>query len=161
MIQKSKHILGIDLGNTIVRAQRASDATPGVRVPPEPFPGALETIAQLVPKFKAVYVLSRVTPEQKVRALQWLAISKFHEKTGVPAGNVLFCESRHEKAPICHQLQVTHFIDDRPEVLSHMGGIFKLIYNPNPEDVDKYRAKLENAVIVNNWEEIQIVFGLI
>ena len=102
------------------------------------------------------YIVSRVTPEQKIRAIAVLKEESFHELTGLPSENVEFCEHRHEKAPICKRLKITHFIDDRPEVMSHMEFVpHRFLFRPIPEDVEQFKEKLKGVIIVQTWAEIE------
>ena len=141
--------LGIDLGDTIFTKEN------GVRFP---FRGSYRVIKRLIEeRFKEKsFIVSRVTPEQKIRALAMLKEDGFHELTGLPPKNVEFCELRHEKAPICERLGITHFIDDRPEVMSHMEFVpHRFLFRPIPEDVELFKNKLEGVTIVQSWAEIE------
>jgi len=149
MKKNSSEALGIDLGDTIFTTQN------GIKFP---FRGAYGIIKKLVEqRFKErSYIVSRVNPEQKVRALTILKEESFHELTGLPAKNVEFCELRHEKAPICERLGITHFIDDRPEVMSHMQTVpHRFLFRPIAEDVELFKDKLEGVIIVQSWAEIE------
>ena len=154
-------ILGVDLGNTIVRAQRRSDLEPGAARPlPVAYPDALETLYDLGALVKEIHIVSRVTPEQKVRALQWLEASDFYTKTNIPKTRVHFCAERHEKAGICKPLGITHFIDDRPEVLAHMHGVIKIAFDPHPSDFKKFEKENPDTLIVSNWQDVRRYFKL-
>ena len=43
--------------------------------------------------------------------------------TGVPRDHVRFCRKRHEKADHAKEIGLTHFIDDRLDVLEHLRGL--------------------------------------
>jgi len=141
--------IGIDLGNTIV------EKLEGGR---QAFPDALRIIARLVSERfgKNSYIVSKVTPEQKIRAQKWLSESGFHLLTGIPENNVEFCAERHEKAGICRMLGITHFIDDRPSVLVHMHDVpHRFLFQGNPADTEELRPHLGNIIEVNSWIEIE------
>jgi hypothetical protein len=69
---------------------------------------------------------------------------------------VLFCRQRHEKAAICRELGLTHFIDDRLEVLSHLLGTVPHLYlfRSRAGDVDRFRRFLPHVRMINQWSEL-------
>ncbi len=143
-------VLGIDLGDTVV--YRTED---GGR--PQ-MPKAFETIRHLREKIfgNNIYIVSRVTKiEDSLRLMKWLNDNNFFELTGVLPANVNFCLLREEKAPICKKLGVTHFVDDRPEVLSYMTSVpHRFLFKGIEEDYQKFKDELINVVRVQGWEEI-------
>jgi len=50
----------------------------------------------------------------------------------IQRANVRFCQERPQKAVHCRQLGITHFIDDREDVLAHLDGVvpFRLLFGP-------------------------------
>lgn len=143
-------VIGIDLGGTI--AHRVD----GVMVP---MPECMEVIARLRKQVKAIYIVSRVTDEQSLRAYWFFNRNNFFEETGLTPNKVHFCYERRDKAPICERLGVTHFIDDRPEVVSHMGdSVVKLLMRPLQIDMDEYAPWIRNLTVVNSWNEIESFF---
>lgn len=139
-------ILGIDFGKTIV-------AIPDNGVKYD-FPNAINVIARCVKTYKKVYIISRVTPAQKIRLLKWVEDNDFCNRTGIPLENFNFCEEREEKAPIAHRLGITYMIDDRPEVMYFMGDkIKKILFNPDPNDIIKWNQI--DAIKVTSWFEIE------
>lgn len=146
-------ILGLDLGNTIVNS--AAARVNGLK---QTYEHALRVIERLVEERfgQKSYIISRVTPEQKVWAQAWLVASQFHEKTGLPARNVEFCVERHEKAAICKRLGITHFVDDRPEVMSHITTVpYRYLFQANPDDFEKFRHRLDGVIKVDSWLELE------
>lgn len=80
-------------------------------------PGAIETIARLVPLFDGrVWLVSKCGPRVQQRSLRWLAHHRFFERTGIPADHVRFCLRRPDKRTISAELGLTHLVDDRPDV---------------------------------------------
>jgi hypothetical protein len=69
---------------------------------------------------------------------------------------VLFCRQRHEKAAICRELGLTHFIDDRLEVLSHLLGYGSpsLPFPVASRHVDRFRRFLPHVRMINQWSEL-------
>lgn len=92
-------------------------------------PGAIDCIEKLVDRYDGdVFVVSKCgeSVERKTRA--WLRRNEVYETTGLEQHKVHFCRNRRDKAPICKRLGITHFIDDRTDVLAHMVGIVPNLY---------------------------------
>jgi len=92
-----------------------------MRTPPSE--GAFASIRQLVEQFEGrVWLVSKCGDKIQQRSKAWLRFQDFHRQTGVPAGNVRFCKRRQDKRIHANQLNLTHFIDDRVDVLRHLRG---------------------------------------
>ena len=142
--------LGIDLGGTIV--DRLEDGSrPQI-------PKAFENIRLLREKIFGdnVYIVSRIMKwEDKERLMGWLNNNNFFELTGVLTQNLNFCLLREEKAPICERLGITHFVDDRPEVLSYMTSVpHRFLIRGIEEDYQRFKDQLKGVIRVNSWDEI-------
>jgi hypothetical protein len=143
-------VLGIDLGNTITCKRD------GKTVPQDQ---SFRVIRDLRSKIKAVYIVSRVTDEQSLRAYKFFNDFNFFEGTGLTPNKVRFCYERHEKAPIVRELGITHFIDDRPEVLVYMPNVMKFSMNPDPDDLARFSSILgEDHMSVKDWGDIERFF---
>lgn len=145
----SDEAIGFDLGKTIYTRRD------GVKVP---FLGAYRVIKRIVDeRFKQQSsIISRVTPEQKIRNQEMLKEDGFHELTGLPRDQVYWCTERHEKAPIARELKLTHFIDDRPEVLSHMEFVpHRFLFQPILEDIEPFKDRLQGVIILESWKEFE------
>lgn len=122
-------------------------------------PHAFRVLAKLVEKRfgERLHLVSKCGPAVKEKTLKWLAHHKFHEQTGVPAANLHFCLERHEKADICGRLKVTHFIDDRLEVLGYLAGLVPHLYlfSPKIEETAKFSKYRSKVRVMNNWLEIE------
>ncbi len=141
--------LGIDLGNTLI-----------LKVDGQVYvqDGALITIKSLMDRHfgQEVYIVSKVTPAQEVRARAWLERNGFFELLGIPKTHLHFCAERCEKGPICQGLGITHFIDDRPEVFAHMDpSVCRFLFKPRQEDLVEFDGKLPGAHIVAHWSEVE------
>jgi hypothetical protein len=87
-------------------------------------PGAFAAIAELVELFDGrASLVSKCGPNVQRRSMQWLTHHDFWSVTGINASSVRFCKERREKAGICKQLAVTHFIDDKTDVIASLDGI--------------------------------------
>lgn len=153
-----QEILGIDIGN-VITAGGNEVFTPDFLTGPA-MPGAFEAIKKLVEKFGRahVWLVSKCGQQTETRTVQWLEHHGFFESTDVCRGHVIFCRKRHEKAPICERIGITHFIDDRLEVLSHMTFIdppMKLyLFKPRPSEVEKFFRFLPHVIRVESWEAV-------
>jgi hypothetical protein len=114
--------LGIDVGGVIVDLVGHDSDTSffGSRPLDTPaVPDAFATIAALAHDSfdgRAV-IISKAGPRVSARTLEWLRHHRFHEVTGIAPVDVHFVRARSDKAEVCRRLGVTHFIDDRLDVL--------------------------------------------
>ncbi len=165
-----KKILGTDFGRVLsnfdcrIPSRRGSSqnlakyAKNGRRA--RPFRGALDTLRVLKEsRFPKIYIVSKINMDGVIepKARQWLKRYGFDEV--VPPKHVYFCAERHEKAPICKKLGITHFIDDRLEVLSYMVGIVPhlFLFRPWAEE-DKpfqYLVTEGKVTVVRSWREVR------
>jgi hypothetical protein len=106
-------VLGVDYGGVI-----CSRVETGGRF--LPIEGAFEALRRLRPKFDKVVLVSRVDAGQDEKIVRWLNWHRFWQQTGISDEDLYFCAKRSDKAAICRRLQVTHFVDDRSEVLWHL-----------------------------------------
>lgn len=153
---KKKEVLGIDLGDTIFDRSVS---------PTQPFQDALRVIKRLTEeRFTAqhVHIVSKVNAEQMLRAEARLAEYGFFEATGIPEENLHFCAERSEKAPICERLGITHFIDDRVEVIYHLLNIVPHCYlfrGNTKRKLDTDELEFEHVTretrVVNSWLDIE------
>jgi hypothetical protein len=115
---------------------------------------AFEVIAVLVKAFNGqVWIVSKCGPSVQNKTRAWLEHWDFCSKTGMPAANVRFCLQRHEKVGICNELGITHFIDDRLDVLEPMSGCVSSLYlfGEQPQELQLP----EGMVHVLNWTDVE------
>lgn len=68
---------------------------------------------------------------------------------------LFFCEKREGKNPICKILKVTHFIDDRLEVLGYLETVEnKFLFNPDDAEVRRHQQHSNSVVRIPNWNEL-------
>lgn len=134
--------LGIDIGRVIIdgsshpnggdtaffQGDRATMlATPEMH-------GAFDAIAELTKRFDgAIWLVSKCGQRVQDRTLDRLEHHRFHDRTGVPEGNVRFCRQRPEKRDHCLELGITHFIDDRADVHEALEGAVEHRYLFGPQ----------------------------
>ena len=156
---EAKECLGIDVGGVIIKKIDDSKDTSFDKdflMTPEVH-GAVESIRRIIDiRFGSnVYLISKCGPEVQALTRRWLE-AHFFEKTGLSPNNVFFCLKREQKKEICDALGVTHFIDDRLEVLSHLVAVDNLyLFQPVQAEVQKFSQHLDRVNIVNSWEELQ------
>jgi len=158
---KIKQALGVDIGNVIIN-HRLSDPNDKTlheerysTIPATE--GVFEVLKNLNEYFKGeVYLISKCTEWAKEKILTWLKDNNFYIKTGINPKNIHFVRERHEKDPLCRKLGITHFIDDRLEVLSHMidstPNLF--LFQPDKDEINEFEEFLSKVTIVNNWGEV-------
>ena len=123
--------LGIDIGRVIIDGSAHPsggdtaffDGDEATMLATPEMPGAVETIAELVRRFRGrVWLVSKCGPRVQARTLRWLDGHEFYARTGLPADHVRFCRRRADKRSHCAELGLTHFIDDHPEVHAAIRG---------------------------------------
>ena len=86
-------------------------------------PGAFDGVSRLVEAFDGrAWLISKAGPNVQFKTKQWLRHWDFYARTGLPRDHLRFCLKRPEKASHCRQLKISHFIDDRLDVLEHLRG---------------------------------------
>ena len=154
-----KEKLGVDIGGVIInRAYDDTDTsffkeryleTPAV-------PGAIETIRNLRDRFgEHIYLVSKAGTNTRRKSLEWLTEQQFFSATGMPVSHVHFCTERKGKTLICSQLEITHFIDDRLEVLGFLPKVpHRYLFLPREKEVRKFRHVLPHVTQVDSWTQL-------
>ena len=159
---QGKEILGVDIGNVIINHRHTdkSDKTlyeeKHSTIPSTE--GVFEALKELNNKrFKGnIFLVSKCTEWAQEKILKWLEDNDFYARTGIKRENVFFCRERHEKEKICRNNNITHFIDNRLEVLGYLVGIVPnlFLYQPDQTEVDEYKQFLPKVIKVESWTEI-------
>lgn len=144
-------VLGLDFGNVI------KDTQSGGLVD-----GVVESLMHLKSRFgEHIYVISRagdscLNDDRKYAEYKKIVNLFLYQSSLdkiIPWKNVFFCKLRHEKAAIAATLGITHFVDDRLEVLSHMATVpNKFAFNPTSEQLVKFPPK--DIKVVTSWKEV-------
>ena len=152
-------IFGVDLGGVIL----AKDSTGVTAFSSDNYlqraavSGALEAIRLLSEKRfgDKMFIVSKCSEENAVKNLNWLFHHHFFELTGMRCEHVFFCRERADKAPICERLGVTHFVDDRLDVMRHLITVENLyLFQPDPAELQQFAQFLSRVKQVNTWQEI-------
>jgi hypothetical protein len=121
--------------------------------------GCFEAIARIVGALapENVFVVSKCGKRVQEKAQAWLAHHRFYELTNFREENIRFCLTRSEKAPICRDLCITDFVDDRIDVPRFMDGVVerRYLFAPAPS------AHLPNDLIaVSGWKGLLVKAGI-
>jgi hypothetical protein len=150
--------LGLDIGRVIISAGSGrgdtsfldGDLAAALRTPPAR--DALPTIRDLVAAFDGrVWLVSKAGPRVQDRTRRWLDHQRFWEVTGTRQEHLRFCRQRGEKTAIARELGLTHFVDDRPDVLAPMVGVvrFRFLFGPQ-------RGAAPQHILVLDWQAVAV-----
>lgn len=150
--------LGVDVGGVLI--DRVNDNTDtsffGKNfLATTAVPEAFATLKALRAQGWEIHLISKCGEQVQQKTRLWLAHHRFFEETGIPSGHLHFCLTRPAKAPICTQLGITHFVDDRLDVLdclSDVGGLF--LFQPNAKDRQRHGREQGRALQVESWAEV-------
>lgn len=153
-------VLGVDIGGVLI--DRANDNTDtsffsGNYLKTTAVPGAFEAIAFLNKGvFKdAVFLVSKCGLNTQRKTLEWLKHNGFYDQTGLTPDKVHFCLERAEKSIICTRLGVTHFVDDRLEVLSYLLNVpYQYLFQGSAKEIQRFSAHLGDVKRFENWKEL-------
>lgn len=159
-------ILGVDIGGVIIdRINDDKDTSffSDNYLKTTPVPDVLESLRLLNSRvggdpFDHIVLISKCGVRTQQRTHEWLDARNLEAFTGITMNDRLFCRKRHEKVPIAEHWGVTHFVDDRLEILKYMVGIVPNLYlfHPNPDEVLKFHATLAHVKIFWNWKDLTI-----
>lgn len=149
-------LLGVDVGGVLVDRIKADGSdtsffsdrfleTPAVA-------GAFDTLMRLGrERFgQRICIISKCGPRTEEKTRLWLAHHKLLDQLGLDSQALHFCRKRPDKAPICKRLGVTHFIDDRVEVLTHLTSVrHRILFGPQEE-----RVKAKGVVRALTWSDV-------
>jgi hypothetical protein len=164
-IESIKMKLGIDIGRVIIAPdapnRRADTSFLGgsmeAALATPPYEGMFDVVPALVERFAGqVCLVSKAGPRVQEKTKRWLTHHQFYARTGISSRNVRFCLERAQKADHCRQLCVTHFIDDRADVLAHLDGVVANRYLFGPQ---KYPVQAQPGYVwVNTWPDVLEAF---
>lgn len=120
--------------------------------------GAVDALAALSkgPFEGRVYLVSKAGWRTAETTRRWLAHIDFFGRTGLSAAHVHFVPKRPDKAPVCEQLGVTHFIDDHVDVLQHLGSVpFRYLFTGGIRPDKVPRNAPSWATVVEDWPALR------
>ncbi len=156
-----QEVLGVDIGNVIINNRIANwqngfreggySAIPSVE-------HAFESLRRLSnERFgDRIVVISKCSLESQPKVLTWLIDNDFYNKTGISPDRIFFCLERFEKEKLCKDHSVTHFIDDRLEVLGYLINTVPHLYalNPDKEELETFKEFLPKVTVMGDWDKI-------
>jgi hypothetical protein len=114
--------------------------------------GAIDAIGRLSMRFEGrIWIVSKCGPRIQERTEQWLKFHQFFDRASIDPDHIRFCRQRPEKAVRCAELGVTHFIDDRADVLEHMLGTVEHLYLFG----DRSEGDWPNFLRVSSWSDVE------
>jgi len=153
--------IGIDIGGVIIdRANDDEDTSlfGDNYLNARPVAGAIDALQKLNTEIfpKEVFIVSKCGEKIEARSREWLKAKGVYEKTGIPEANVHFCRQRADKAPIARKLGLTHFVDDRLEVLGYMRGIVenRILFSPSAQGLDRYGLMSGPVILTFSWKDV-------
>ena len=153
-----EEVLGVDVGGVIIdRVNDGTDTSFFGRnfLLTTAVPDVFDVLKSLSGRFNKIVVISKCGQRIQEQSLQWLAHHDFYQRTGIEVTDVHFCRERRDKAGICQRLGVTHFVDDRLEVLGYLTTVSNLfLFQPNDNEVNKFARFLPRVKRVSSWQEI-------
>ena len=154
--------LGIDFGNVIIDHLGFGTTEDYFHhgdynlIPP--VENALECLAELnrTGLFKNITVVYNATGVADMKISNWLIAHRFCEITGIPAANIFRSTHGRNKLIYCQQHGITHFVDDRMEVLNPMIGIipFLFLLNGQAQEIAGYQTELNKLNVADSWSTI-------
>lgn len=155
--------LGIDIGRVLITPEGSGGDTSFIggsiqdALDTPPYEGMFDVVPELVQLFKGdVWLVSKCGPRVQEKSRLWLRHHRFFERTGIPAENLRFCLERPQKAHHCKQLRITHFIDDRQDVLRCMDGVVEHRFLFGPQ---KTLGTPRGMVVVPAWNNARHLIG--
>lgn len=165
--------IGIDIGRVIMTPVKGGKADTSflsgsleraLRTPPSP--GAFEGVSRLVQAFEGqAWLISKAGPRVQDKTKRWLRHWDFHGVTKLPSNHVRYCLERQHKVGHCKQLCITHFIDDRLDVLQYLHGLVPRLYlfgeQPRLDEVPDWVEHVEDwkcttAAVLRDIERVSM-----
>ena len=153
--------LGVDIGGVIIEGASASADTSffsdNYLMTPA-LPGAIEALRRLSDERfgENIFLVSKCGARTEQKTREWLAHHLVYARTGLAPERLHFCRKRQEKAPICRDLGITHFIDDRLEVLGYLETVpQRFLFRPWEEEVALHAVLLPQVTRVESWAEVE------
>jgi hypothetical protein len=149
--------VGVDIGRVIIAGDGPDTSFFGsdeeaLQVPA--MEGAFEGVARLVRAFSGrVWLVSKCGSNVQRKTLKWLLARDFYAHTGLAEDHVRFCKERPQKAEHARKLGLTHFIDDRVDVLEALDGVVGNRYLFGPQD----QPAPPGLIAVESWRELLMI----
>ncbi len=133
--------IGIDIGRVLISVgdgrhdtsflsggEEAAMATP-------PMQDAIQCVKALSRRTGGnIWLVSKCGERIAGRSRRWLARWRFFAQVEVDPSHLRFCKKRPDKAIHARQLRLTHFVDDRADVLVHLRDLVPHLYLFGPQE---------------------------
>ena len=157
--KKRQQHLGVDIGRVIMAPVRDGQpdtsfltGTMEQAMETPPTEGAMEQITRLVDVSDGkVWLVSKAGPSIQKKTRRWFRQWRFFEQTGIPNTNLRFCLRRDQKAEHCRQLRLTHFVDDRLDVLKYLVDFVPFLFLFGEQRASQQTPDWARAVLT--WDE--------
>lgn len=155
-------VLGVDIGGVIIGRASTGSTGPDTMFHTGSFlltpqmPGAFNALRKLAQCFgDRIHLVSKASEPTQEKTRLWLASHEFYRLTGIGVDHVHFCLERAEKSDICRRLGVTHFVDDKLEVLSYLTTVpNRYLFRPNQREVQRFSKTLPDVTCVESWVDL-------
>lgn len=98
-----------------------------------------------------VWIVSKTGERTETLTRQWLHGKDFFRLTGLEESHLRFCRERLQKKPICKELGITHFVDDKILIMQVLRETVSNLYLFGPKSRD-YGARCWTT-LVEDWTE--------
>lgn len=151
--------IGIDIGGVIIDRARNDGSDTSLFGPNYlnalAVPDAIKAITEINEHIfpNETYIISKCGAGIERKSREWLQAQGFHGMTGMWQDKVHFCRARADKAPIAKKLGLTHFIDDKYEVLGYMKDIVahRILFCPDKQEIIDTGPNAGAVVPVFSW----------
>lgn len=157
-------VLGVDVEGVIIqRGNNRNSAVPLAEYLKRPaIPGAFDALKQLVthgfnPEY--IHLVPKSSEQTEENITVWLDKQGFFGYTGISREHMAFCRRSVTKAHMCRKLKITHFVDDRLQVLGELYQsvpTIKNLYllNPAVEEVAAHSQYQKKVIWFNDWSHL-------
>lgn len=153
--------LGVDFGGVIVEQSTGSSNSSmfeGNHLAMIPTLGVYDALATLAQTTFGdnIYVISKCSLRNQQKTYDWLKYHCFTDRTGIPLNRILFCRDRSGKAPIAAALALTHFVDDRADVLATLTTVSNrfLFQSSRTGDGEEVGPLQRDLIAVTGWRMV-------
>ena len=150
------NVLGIDVGGVII-SKAGDDGDTSffsdryLETPPTE--QVFEVLSRVVPNFDDALIISKCGPNVQRKTMAWMDHHGFYDKTGIARGKFNFCLKRPDKVGIAQFWGVTHYVDDRIDIIRSMKGIVPNLFLFAPEI--KATVTQGGFHIVPSWPKLE------
>lgn len=154
--------IGIDIGGVIIDRARNDGSDTSLFGENYLNAHAVDSVMEAIAKINKelfpneTYIISKCGANMERKSREWLKHNGFYEKTGMSEDKVHFCRQRADKAPIAQKLGLTHFIDDKYEVLGYMKAVVatRILFCPDKEEIIKTGPLAGPVIPVFSWNDV-------